>query len=312
VAAEDQGVTAVIYPWLQQSTALPSGLVPGLRKSCEQALILREYYRTVLRELGPYLKPCGRVVLLQGAALDERLYGESMVRPLSDVDLYFPDHGIAPARKILTEHGFTPLGRYSNVWERQGLHLDLHEDLWGADRIPARALFAPQTPPVLIPSRTLEGYHLLADSFLCLQAVMHGLKHGFSRRIWLWDLVLLRQAGVFSDVKSIDRCGLCEIALQHLARLGLIDPPGSEPGRSAPSLRKRLIDRALVSACDSGSGELLLALCSGSWSRTVYYLFSSVFPPRRILAEMYGDHPLALLALLRLRSLLFPKGTTGG
>jgi hypothetical protein len=288
--ADDQGIAAMLFRYLTKKDPLPAPFLNALRSRHEQTLLLRDYRRAELAELQTRLCRHGRVVLIQGMALDERVYPESMARPMGDIDLLLPDGTIREAHETLTAAGFTRLENYHNVWRRGNLQIDLHEDFWGADRVPARRLFAPDNEETFQPSVKLPGYLLPTDAMLALHAAFHAMKHGFSRRIWDCDLILLTEKVAPHDITAIDRHGVVMLAMQRLAALGLIDKPPGIVGGQGSSLRRRLVTRALPRAETTGSGEALLALTSGTWADTARYLWSTLMPPMRTLREMYGPH----------------------
>jgi hypothetical protein len=301
--ADDQGIAPLFYPLLADDDPLPGAAIAALRSRYEQALVLRDFRRAELIELRARLGQDGRAVLLQGMALDERIYSETLARPMSDIDLLLPDGTIAAARGALAAGGFEPLGNYRNVWRGHGLQIDLHADLWGADRVPARRFFAPVNDHLYQPSRTIPGYLLPADEVLALHSVYHAMKHGFSRRIWDCDMLLLWRSGALAAAAAIDRCGIVCLALQRLARLGLIDAADLSSRVPAPTMRRRLFSRLLPRANRTGSGETLLALACRKWSQTAWYLWSTMIPPAPTLREMYGRHAGPALVARRLWAL---------
>jgi hypothetical protein len=293
--AASQGVAPLFYPFLARQQALPDSLTTFLRTAHEKALILRDYCHARLLDLQPDLCRHGRVVLMQGMALDERVYAAPLVRPMSDIDLLLPDGSLDAVCDALGRHGFAPRDTSRHVWLHKGLQIDLHTDLWGSERIPARGLFCPTIRPDWVPSKNLAGYFLPPDNFLALHAAFHAMKHGFSRLIWDCDLLLLDRAGLFDRVDDLDPHRICRRALQRLTS-ATVAPPRWSP-------RYRVYERMLPRAHRSGSGETLLALALKSSTDTARYLWSSIMPPRTVLRDMYGDHSASSLVWRRLYSL---------
>ncbi|MBD3393468.1 MAG: hypothetical protein GF418_15135 [Chitinivibrionales bacterium] len=250
-----------------------------------------------LRQMSPDLCGSGRVVLLQGLALAESLYAEPACRQMGDIDLYLPDGNAEEVRSCLRVHGFEKFQNYRNVWYRKGLCIDLHESLWGEDRIPRRRWLAPEEDLLLMESRQAQGYYVLGSELMTLECLFHGLKHGFGRAIWILDALMLWRRGFLNELLIRDTGSRIAVATaRYLSEQGLIDR--GELSRQA--LRGgagwwRIERTALAHGRREGAGEIALAfLCPSVW-KSIAYLWCSAFPPRRVLREMYGgDHDVVL------------------
>jgi hypothetical protein len=301
---DHHGLSALLYPFVKDAGTVPELPLLRLRHAYESALVYRDLAIQVLRELGPDLTATGRVVLMQGVALIERCYREPWARPMSDIDLYLPDGSISAVQSVLKKNGFNPFGSYERVWQRQGLTVDLHLDFWGADRIPGRRSLFRNATVVFEPSKLLPGYHVPDLAAMALQAAFHGIKHGFSKKKWLIDLLMLKQAGcdIASLGKKDSRIG--QAACWALFDAGFIDKKELPKGNAAfPFPRRAVMSRLLKRGDLPGCGECAVALAFRTWWSGIGYLLGSLFPPRAILRDMYGNRPVPVLMTRRFLTL---------
>lgn len=264
-------------------------------------MIFRELAHARLSELFLAWNNAWPIVFIQGLALAE-WYGDPLMRPMTDVDLLLPYGGTEEFRRLLESRGAVPFGDYRNTWDLGGLQIDLHEDLWAADRLPGRAWCAPRVPAEFLPSRRILQALVPAPRLLFLHAVFHGVKHGFSRLVWDADLLLLHARG-FSAVPPGDMPTVYDaIARARLRRLWGIDMGDSGIPRDA-ARRGRFIESLISRYAVEGTGEVALALCCPRLHQQCAYLWFSMLPPHRILAQMYGDAPYAMLLLKRVHAM---------
>ena len=260
-------------------------------------MIFRELAQLRLSELFSAWNNAWPVVFIQGLALTE-WYGDALLRPMTDVDLLLPHGGAEEFRRLLESKGAIPFGDYRNTWDLGGLQIDLHEDLWAADRLPGRAWCAPSISAEFLPSRRILQALVPAPRLLFLHAVFHGVKHGFSRLVWDADLLLLHTRG-FSAVPPGDKATVYDaIARARLRRIWGIDMGESGVPRDVVR-RGRFIESLVSRYTVEGTGEMALALCCPRLHQRFAYLWASALPPRRVLAQMYGDAPYAVLLLKR-------------
>lgn len=129
------------------------------------------------------------VLPLKGPVLAERLYGNATMRSSNDLDLLVRREDFQRAELLLTDRGFVAreaADDYHRRFVHDGVPVELHfevaspryfpfdlEGVWSRAR---RAEF--RGHPV----------HIVSTDDLVLFLCLHGLKHGFSRLIWILDV----------------------------------------------------------------------------------------------------------------------------
>jgi len=129
------------------------------------------------------------VLPLKGPALALALYGDVAMRQANDLDLLVRWGDFSSAEALLVSRGFAGLGAASDHdrrFLRGELLVELHFELASPRFFPfeADAIWSRSVPTVFrrLPVRAMSPNDLV----LYLSA--HGLKHGFSRLIWILDL----------------------------------------------------------------------------------------------------------------------------
>jgi hypothetical protein len=304
-----EGLLPYFYSNLKDRDAFPEQVVLESRQCYKNALLYKDYAVCRLKELQEQLCEKGRVVVIKGLALCEDVYREPEVRPMTDVDLYLPDGSIDDVKETLIDNNFTPVASYPYLLQTKELVMDLHQDLWGVRRIAERSTLIPVIEPKFVSSRLLPGYYIPSPFLLAIHTAYHGLKHGFSKKIWLLDLLKLYNSGNF-DPKLIQTIGsmVVQVAFEHLHDQGLIADAIPEVRKITP-LRQKLIKQALRHHNRTGIGEILMALCCETWPKTLVYFAATFFPKKQVLEEMYGKRPYVVLLLHRMvRMLIYACG----
>jgi hypothetical protein len=296
------GLGPAFFLHIKEFQPIPDGVRKKSRDAYEASLLYKDYAVCCLKEMQPALCAFGRVVIVQGLALCESIYAEPSVRPMGDVDLYFPDASIGKARDVFLQNGFTRLESYANVLCKGEFHIDLHEDLWGASRIRRRKALVPDMTETFTESGLVPGFLIPSASLLAMHCAFHSIKHCFSRMLWHRDLVLLYKAGYFN--------GLCEgqngvfplIALDHIGRKGLIGKTFS--GNPLPLYKRKLFQMLFSLPKSPGTGECALALSVPNVGGMLGYFIESFLPRKEILLEMYGNHSYFFLLVCRIFTLV--------
>jgi hypothetical protein len=135
------------------------------------------------RDLGVEVLP------LKGPALALALYGAETLRPSNDLDLLVRRDDFLHSEALLLDRGFIALGEigdHDRRFVRNALLVELHFEL-----------VSPRDFPMDV-DRVWNRSHLtdfrghpvraMSDADLVLYLCLHGLKHGFSRLIWIMDV----------------------------------------------------------------------------------------------------------------------------
>jgi hypothetical protein len=185
--AEENGVLLLAY-----ATLLASGAdMPAFFKEAAQEC--RAAAETLAAALAALLEDFAEhgieALPLKGPDMAAALYGDAALRQSNDIDLLVRRDNFSKAEALLLRRGFASLGaasEHDRRFLRSELLVELHfelasprffpfhiDDIWSRSHCihfrgkPARAM---------------------ADSDLALYLCAHGLKHGFSRLIWILDL----------------------------------------------------------------------------------------------------------------------------
>lgn len=185
--AEQNGVLPLLYRTLLALSADMPGFFRDAARECRTAaeLLGAELDSLLLGFVGNGIE----VLPLKGPALALALYGDVALRQSNDIDLLVRRDDFPRAEALLLGWDFTALGapsEHDRRFLRGGLLVELHFELasprffpfdingiWSRSR---RIDFRGK------PARAMSNIDLVL--YLCA----HGLKHGFSRLIWILDL----------------------------------------------------------------------------------------------------------------------------
>jgi Uncharacterised nucleotidyltransferase len=125
---------------------------------------------------------------LKGPLMAEMLYGSPGLRPSDDLDLLVRREDFGRAQSLLIDLGFTPISivdDYHQAFLRRDTLVELHFSV------------APPSSPAMDLSRAWqhapvvtfrgERARFFAQSDLLIYLTLHGIKHAFSRFIWVLD-----------------------------------------------------------------------------------------------------------------------------
>jgi hypothetical protein len=193
VLAEQNGVLLLVYRSLLASGADMPGFFRDAARECRAAA------ESLGAELEALLHNFAEndieVLPLKGPALALALYGDVALRQSNDVDLLVRRGDFQRGEALLLRCGFTALGapsEYDRRFLRGGLLIELHFEVasprffpFDIDGIWSRSRGVDFCGK---PARAMSNIDLVL--YLCA----HGLKHGFSRLIWILDLARALQA----------------------------------------------------------------------------------------------------------------------
>lgn len=232
------GLSPWVYYWLKlhdYEGRLPADLLPALRQDFSQQLLCSTIQQNEIRQILSALAAAGlEVILLKGADLAPRVYGDPALRAMSDLDLLLSLADVAPAEEILRRLGYR---LHSGHGDRgliinevcyhpppgKILYVDLHWEIVAACSfyyLPYRPLraAAPSCDYYGLPSLHLSPEHLLIH--LCLHAF-----ENFPVLPQLLDLALVVSRLSLNWPKLVqETCGFgCQLPvclmLQEIARI---------------------------------------------------------------------------------------------
>ena len=245
------GLTPWVFSWIKlhrQEDRLPPDLLQELRQDFTQQLLRSTMQQNEIREVLSALADAGlEIILLKGADLAWRVYGDPAFRPMSDLDLLLAPEDIPAARVLLTKLGYRPYSLHRDKRllinevlytpsEGRILWVDLHWELVAACSfyyLPYRPLRAAALSHDFygLPSLTLSPEHLLIH--LCLHAF-----ENFPALPQILDLALVVSRLSLRWPKVVQEAGgfgcqlpVC-LVLQEIARL----VPGKIPAAALAQL----------------------------------------------------------------------------
>jgi len=218
--ASAHGVLLLVYHlFIETNVEMPSFFTAAVQKSRDAA----EMYAAELESLLKQFAERGIEVLpLKGPVLAGALYGDVTMRSYNDLDLLVPRGNFRCAEVLLLDIGFVARPgdeEYHGRFLREGVMVELHfgfgtPPFFPADSFPfdANAVWSRAR------SETFRGLpiRVMSDDDLVLFLCLHGLKHGFSRLIWIMDIARalgrMRHCSAEELAQSARRQGL-ELAL---------------------------------------------------------------------------------------------------
>ena len=187
ILAEENGVLLLLDRLLLASGVNIAGSFRDAAQECRAAAeSLAAALETLLLD---FARQGIEVIPLKGPALALALYGDAALRQSNDIDLLVRREDFSNAESLLLGQGFGPLGaasEHDRRFLRGELLVELHFELasprffpFDIDGIWSRSI---HTDFRGRPARAMSKCDLVL--YLCA----HGLKHGFSRLIWILDL----------------------------------------------------------------------------------------------------------------------------
>ena len=191
-----EGMDGLLHDWLSHEGLMPT-VPPDIRQRLQRnrahRLLDYQIKRGALEELLLRADGAGfRLLILQGMALAEELYPPG-TRPLSDIDLLVRPDEFDRVVRLLVGLGYTAVSRYPPVYARNGVSIDLHQQLAYLSRV------EPAVNPLRIDEAMLWADAVRrpfgsamawvlspVDQVVILSA--HLQKHSFSRLIWFVDI----------------------------------------------------------------------------------------------------------------------------
>jgi len=335
--AVKEGLAGLLYRGLEQAGVLET--LSGDHRARLQSL----YYLTaasnltLIHELKGLLehieREAIRVVLLQGVDLLRDCYTDPGIRPTTDIDLWASPSDYPRVAAILRSHGYAGDTLNPTTFTRGSTSFDLHTHLFWADRLRVRARLLPREEEIFQNTRsvTFDGHavHALGTYDQVIYLILHLLKHGVERLIWLVDIMrLVSRWGAYDwDGFLVRAGGLEQERAVSLVFSLLADLFGYEPAapvlrlleRREPQALERAILRRRVPGRLLPAWAHLVLLSSGKdWQTRLLFILESLFPRPEILRQSFPDLPedgrwaLYWRRVLQISGALMGNGATGG
>jgi hypothetical protein len=209
--ARMHGVLALVQKFMREAgVKTPSSFSHAAQSAREAAAALAAELTVLLRV---FAERGIEVLPLKGPPLAQSLYGDVNLRPSSDLDLLLRRNDLSRAGTLMQDLGFAarPQSDYDRRFVRGRLAVELHFELAS----PQYCRF--DTAGLWKRSRSGEfqgqPVRILADDDLVLYLCSHGLKHGYSRLIWILD--------VARALHGRELCA-CDELMSHARKLGLL------------------------------------------------------------------------------------------
>jgi hypothetical protein len=309
-AAEREGMTGLVGVELERLASTPGVVVPlePWRAARRRVAVSNLATLAELTALRAMLRGLGRqAIVLKGAALiPQRYRGTLDLRPLGDVDLLLRPRDLPDVVAWLRDRGYGPFAPSSTVLSRGPVSFDLHTEVAGSSWV-ARKAHAFRLDPDRLwqEARPLDpddpSALALSPLHQRLHLVVHGLKHSYSRLIWLVDIALvLRDAewqSLLAEARAAGAVRPLAYAVALLdAVLGLGAPPASVEALGTLNAAERAFVR-LVARRNGMEvpGELMVAFGIPGLIGKLAYLAELGFPRPEVLARHYPSTPAWLL-----------------
>jgi hypothetical protein len=207
--AVENGVLAIVHESLSEMRADLPGFFASAAGECRRSA---EEFAAILEELlHSFAERAIDVLPLKGPALAAVLYGDATSRSYNDLDLLVRPGDYRRAEALLLDLGFVgqETDDYHRRFVRDGIPVELHLE------VASPRYFRFDSDGIWRRSR-IEHFrgkatHAMCADDLVLYLCLHGLKHGFSRLIWILDAArALRAPGLIHDelVRGARREGL--------------------------------------------------------------------------------------------------------
>lgn len=336
--AVEEGLAGILYRGLERAGALET--LGGEQKAHLRSL----YYLTVtsnvtfIHELASILELVNRetipVVLLQGIALLRDVYLDPGLRPTTDIDLWVLPADLPSVASILVHAGYDRDPLYPTTFRKGGTIFDIQTHLFWAERIRMRERLVRRAPEEIFQNTRVvdfEGHEVrtLGPPDQLLYLILHALKHGLQRLIWLVDIVELVSGwgvadweGFLRRARDLDQERAVSLAVFLLVRLfGYKPSPPAQQlldRQKRPGLEEAILTRRVPGRTLPPWAHLILLSAGKNWRTRFLFVLESLFPRpeilRQVFADVRGRNTWALYwkRVLQISSALIGNGATGG
>jgi len=200
--ADNHGLLPIVYRWLLANGA---DLPDFFSIAAQHCLSSTETLAAILEKLlAGFAQNAIEVIPLKGPVLAETLYGSVDMRPCTDLDLLVRVSDFGRAEKVLQDAGWvpsSPADEYQRKFVRDGVLVELHFDVAS----PRAFSFDLNGAWSRAKDGTFRGLPIkvMSETDLTLYLLLHGLKHGYGKLIWVLDAAYA--------LKAVRDCGVREL-----------------------------------------------------------------------------------------------------
>jgi hypothetical protein len=186
LAAENGALPLLHHSLLEQGVVLSEFFTAAARKCISDSSLFVAALENLLLE---FAKQHIAVIPLKGPVLAEKLYGNATMRSCNDLDLLVRWDDYSRAEMLLVSVGFAASSEeddYHRRFVRDGVPVELHFGI-------ASPRYFPFDLDGVWSRARQDNFHgkpmlAMSDDDLVLFLCLHGLKHGFSRLVWILDV----------------------------------------------------------------------------------------------------------------------------
>lgn len=315
--ANREGMTGILYRRLYRADildALPESAAARLASVYYHTVAANLKLMDALAEILSSATPRGiGLVVLQGMSLQGDMYEDPGMRPMTDIDLWVSQADFAAFAECLTGLGYRQDAHYQGAFKRENVKLDIHTDLFWADRLPSRKWLLDMPAATILEAAESFSFNGLPAKRLgrpdqILYLGMHALKHNADRLIWLEDirrlLADMNRSGIQALKTRAERLGLVPqmgFVGALLWRLMSVQSPLRDWSRgTSPAASWMLRQRDNRTALPAWS-PLILFTAGKRPHLAAAMVWEMVFPEHRVLRQVFADRPSASGAELYLR-----------
>ena len=309
--AKKEGMTGLLYKSLKKAGIL------GFFGHIQMQQLQSCYYRTVqcnlqiVHDLKEILRRSNekelQVVLLQGVALLEKIYKDSGLRPLTDIDLWVLPEKRGVFDTLMSQLGYQRDRLYPNTFKKGKTIVDINSHILWADRIRSRRHLLAKSQHDLY--ENIEIINFDGEPAGCLNVLdqvlylsLHAFKHCAGRLVWLVDIKHLITGWQTSSWKALfDRAGEWGqvsivydmlYLMRHLFNLKLpADIQAMVAGRSLTWLERMILQKRLNGRPLPDWAPLSLFTSGKGLTARVSFVFETLFPRPAVLRQIFSATP---------------------
>ena len=319
------GLAPLVYDVLRGSQWVPETAAACLRDSYYETATFAGVMSVELGYVLRLLEKAGLpVIVLKGAALGDTLYGNSALRPMTDLDLLLHDRDISAALDVLHRNGYRTTGvevRTGHTLEYENelvvyspgtppmaveLHWRLLDSPFYQDRVGASWFWETAQPALVAGTGALVLGMEAAILHLSAHYVLHHRAQGVR---WIYDIALLVESFgndidwqlVFDKATEFELIYSIQVVVQQLVDDWQVAFP-ADVVSAATELTASEEEQRVVHLLLSEQRPVVQRFWSdlstmSSWRRRSSYLLANLFPSPAYMQDRYDLHSRGLLPL---------------